>query len=172
MLVAEAIAQLSGKKLDFRDWDGDDPDRNWARSVRRLIAYRDVDAIEESSTSIPTPEFPLTEEQATHRVQDDYDSDDSLTGYASPPSSRSNSPTPSELEEIEKDPTLGVGLKPVARPVYLAQLGQMLRGHTGSQQSDGAYEARKLEIALDCSEELIRKKKHYGTELGELSVLP
>ena len=31
------------------------------------------------------------------------------------------------------------------------------------------YEAKKIEIALDCGEELIRKKKHYGTELGELS---
>ncbi|KAG1859114.1 hypothetical protein C8R48DRAFT_674099 [Suillus tomentosus] len=46
-------------------------------------------------------------------------------GYASPTSSRSVSPTPSELDEMKKDPILRVGVKKIPRPVYLAQLGEM-----------------------------------------------
>jgi telomere length regulation protein len=99
-----------------------------------------------------------------------FDSDDSLTGYASPTSSRSASPTPSELEEIEQDPTLRVGIKKIPRPVYLAQLGELVRSTSGVQNNDNNQEADKIEMALDCGEELIRKKQYYGVELGMLQV--
>ena len=90
-----------------------------------------------------------------------------MTGYASEPaSSRSASPTPSELEEIEKDPTLRVGKITIHRPVYLAQLGEMIRPVGGVRPEDDQQEPRRIEVALDVAEDLIRRKRAYGTELG------
>jgi len=87
--------------------------------------------------------------------------DDSLVGYsdASPSSSRSPSPTPSYLEEVANDPMLNTSTREkVQRPVYLMQLLELLRART---------EAEKLEVALRWGEELIRRKRDYGTELGK-----
>lgn len=180
MLAAEIVAQRSGKKLEFGDWDGDDEGKPWAREIRELIKERDVDAdldivrdaitepeaIEEISTLGAQQTSASMSEAASIGTATGYDSDDSLTGYASEPSSRSNSPTPSELDEIEKDPTLSVGVKKVSRPVYLAQLGEMIRS-IGGLNNEAAEQADKIEMALDYAEELIRKKRDYGTELGE-----
>jgi telomere length regulation protein len=69
------------------------------------------------------------------------------------------------LAEIEKDPTLGVGVKKVPRPVYLAQLGALIRP-AGGLQVDETKLADEVEMGINCAEELIRKKKGYGTELG------
>ncbi len=193
MLVAEEVASRAGKKLDFGDWDEDSEGRDWCRSIRQLIKERDVDA--EPSEADSDDEFPDVGAGAPERVpppviqqshnkpnstkfasrkptvQDVYDSDDSLTGYASSPgSSRSSSPTPSELEEIEKDPTLRVGHKKITRPVYLAQLGEMVRPTSGVKADIEEGEAKKIEVALDSAEELIRRKRSYGTELGEAGV--
>lgn len=178
MLTAEIIAQLTNKKLSFGDWDGDDSGKPWCRQMRDLIRKRDVDAdtgalqdrLTKASSTTGTPNtglFPKVPAKAAFITSETgYDSDDSLTGYASLGSSRSASPTPSELEEIEKDPTLHVGVKKVARPVYLAQLGDLIRGTGTRLGSDEPQEADKIEMALDCGEELIRKRKEYGTELG------
>lgn len=87
--------------------------------------------------------------------------DDSLVGYsdASPSSSRSPSPTPSYLEEVANDPMLNTSTREkVQRPVYLMQLLELLRART---------EPEKLEVALRWGEELIRRKRDYGTELGK-----
>ena len=87
--------------------------------------------------------------------------DDSLVGYSdsSPSSSRSPSPTPSYLEEVANDPMLNTSTREkVQRPVYLMQLLELLRART---------EPEKLEVALKWGEELIRRKRDYGTELGE-----
>jgi telomere length regulation protein len=46
----------------------------------------------------------------------------------------------------------------VQRPVYLMQLLELLRART---------EPEKLEVALRWGEELIRRKRDYGTELGK-----
>ncbi|KAJ7632433.1 telomere length regulation protein-domain-containing protein [Roridomyces roridus] len=175
MLAAEVVAHLSGKKLDFGDWEGDEGGKAWARQVRHLLTARDLDAelveeevqeeldIQEISTPGIQSSTPIPPETA-------YDSDDeSLSGYVSQSSSRSNSPTPAELAEIEKDPTLGVGAKKVPRPVYLAQLGALIRPH-GSLKVDENQQANELEMGIDCAEELIRKKKGYGTELDENAV--
>ncbi|KAJ7582808.1 telomere length regulation protein-domain-containing protein [Mycena floridula] len=178
MLTAEVVAQAAGKRLDFRDWDGDEPGKPWAREMRLLIKEGDVDAdlalldaLEDPVTVPSSIETPSASSKSQIVLQTaEYDSDDSLTGYISPSSSRSSSPTPSELDEIEKDPTLGVGIKKIARPVYLAQLGAMLRGPVGAKQSDSGEEADKIEMALNCAEELIRKKRGYGTELDENAV--
>jgi hypothetical protein len=78
----------------------------------------------------------------------------------------SPSPTPSELAEIERDPTLRVGRTKIPRPVYLAQLGEMIRGTSGLKTDQENQEAEKIEIALDVAEELIRRRRGYGTELG------
>jgi hypothetical protein len=53
------------------------------------------------------------------------DSDDeSLQGYTLEENSEcAPSPIPSELEEIDRDPMLNVGVKEILKPVDLAQLG-------------------------------------------------
>lgn len=183
MFVAEVIAQCTSKKLDFGEWDGTGAGRPWARQLRVLLPQRDIDAQEATSDIVrlesasprepSTP--PLIDEAsptATHRTAAihistaDYDSDDSLTGYASPTSSRAPSPTPSELAAFEKDPLLRVGAKKVLKPVYLADVGAMLRS---SAKPDDPQEADRIEVALTCAEELIRKKKNFGLELGKNS---
>lgn len=181
MLVAEEVAKASGKNLDFGDWDGIDDAKIWCRSIRTLMRERDADTEliedsddetddQEANESVTEP--PLSDEEAKpvskSLNQDGYDSDDSLSGYVSEPSSsRSPSPTPSELDEIEKDPTLRVTEKKIPRPVYLAQLGEMLRPTTVKKGEDEELQAQTQEVALNTAEELIRKKRSYGTELGK-----
>lgn len=183
MLAAEVVATRAGKNLDFGDWDGDADGKSWARDLRALCSDRDIDfdpyAGDESEPA--AEEGTVTEEIITAGILEDklsalkltnaslatgYDSDDSLTGYASPTSSRSASPTPSELDEMEKDPTLRVGVKKIPRPVYLAQLGDMVRS-ARVKPGEESQEADKIEMALNVAEELIRKKRDYGTELEE-----
>jgi telomere length regulation protein len=180
MLAAEVIAQFSGKKLDFKDWDGDGPGKPWARAIRTLIQQRDVDSDLNCLESIHYNEPDIAEiSQAPGRnsarsipseLSTGYDSDDSITGYASLPSSRSISPTPLELEEIEKDPTLRVGVTKVPQPVYLTKLGELIRGTGGTNGKNEPHEADKIEVALNCAAELIRKKRDYGTELGKFAI--
>jgi telomere length regulation protein len=182
MLVAEEVARRTRKELDFKDWDGDDGGKPWARSVRQLLSGKDADAeiwdddeghefdveaILEEVAFEPPSEPVLTSGPSV----EDHDSDDSLTGYASPPSSRSPSPSSSELAEIERDPTLRVGRTKISRPVYLAQLGEMIRGTSGLKTGQENQEAEKIEIALGVAEELIRRKRGYGTELGRLLII-
>ncbi|TRM61806.1 telomere length regulation protein-domain-containing protein [Schizophyllum amplum] len=166
MLVAETVARYASKTLDFGDWDGSDRSSVWCRELRALIGARDIDAelnvlepqpeATTSSPSIPLDNTHVEElvtpsaaaalkEEPISLISSGYDSDDSLEGYASPASSRSPSPTPSDLAEIERDPTLALG----------------------AQQIEAQEEFRRLEVALACAEELIRKKRHYGTELEE-----
>ncbi|KAG2077827.1 hypothetical protein BDR04DRAFT_999144 [Suillus decipiens] len=184
MLAAEVVATRAGKNLDFGDWDGDADGKPWARDLRALCTARDIDfdPCTGDDWEPTTEESTLTEEIITTGVLDDtrisalklteanvptgYDSDDSLTGYASPTSSRSASPTPSEFDEMEKDPTLRVGVKKILRPVYLAQLGEMVR-NARVKPGEESQEADKIEMALGVAEELIRKKRDYGTELEE-----
>ena len=193
MVVAEIVASRAGKSIDFGDWDGDDCGKDWARKMRTLCSQRDVDfeatyddqemeahqnsplhvAVSEiaSEAGQEEPEtvesIPSRAPNATIQVQSGYDSDDSLTGYASPPSTRSPSPTPSEMEEFEKDPTLRVGIKKIPRPVYLGQLGDLVRSTGGLKSSEESQEAEKVEIALEVGEDLIRRKRDFGTELGD-----
>jgi telomere length regulation protein len=193
MLVAEILASKAGKTLDFgRDvWEGDE----WAAAMRKLIAARDVDsepAEDEEQQEETTEDAHIDEKQRkgapgpapaetgkskkinTITVHDTtgYDSDDSLTGYASPPSSRAPSPSPSELAELERDPTLAVGVKKVSRPVYLLQLAELVRP-TGAnlKEPDPREAADKIEMALQVGEELVRRKAAYGTELGRCSLI-
>ncbi len=194
MLVAEEAARLTGKKLEFGGWEGEGGTLNWARDIRRLTKARDVDAelddiqeeggiqAEDSAMKeeIITPSIPentLSGTTLNHSAKpaakpgqntDAYDSDDSLTGYASLPSSRSPSPSLEDLKEIEENPTLNVGVKKLPRPVYLAQLGELLRCQPGmqAQKPDEPHEVDRVEMALNVAEELIRRKRAYGTELG------
>ena len=193
MLAAEEVAKLAGKKLDFGDWEGRVSILDWAREVRGLMKERDGDAVlevleqeGEETKLLGVEEETITPEAAKSMAQttvsyagshptrpslkskpDTYDSDDSLTGYASLHSSRSPSPSSDHLDEIEKDPSLNVGVKKVPRPVYLAQLGELLRGSGMQvQKSDEPHEADRIEMALNVAEELVRKKRVYGTELG------
>ncbi|KAG6919990.1 hypothetical protein DXG01_013339 [Tephrocybe rancida] len=179
MLAAEVVAHRVGKKLDFGDWDGDDSGKPWAGELRELLKDRDVDAAlfdnvaPPKNNDVDNVEAPGFVARATFsQPPTGYDSDDSITGYASPSSSRSASPTPSELDDIEKDPTLNVGAKKVPRPVYLVQLGDLLRstGSGGDKSSNEPHDADKIEMALNYAEELIRKKRGYGTELDENAV--
>jgi len=58
--------------------------------------------------------------------------------------------------------------------VYLAQLGELLRGKPGlsAQKPNEPHEADRIEMVLNIAEELLRKKKGYGTELGMEYWLP
>ncbi|KAG6891043.1 hypothetical protein C0992_010705 [Termitomyces sp. T32_za158] len=183
MLAAEVIAQRAGKKLDFGDWDGEDSGKPWARDLRLLLERRDGDVNVENVMpkddveSSGIEEGPAPSDEAFDRVRttfretsSGYDSDDSLTGYASTSSSRSASPTPSDLHAIENDPSLIVGAKGVPRPMYLAQLGDLLRSTGGLKSSNEPHDADKVEMAINYAEELIRKKRGYGTELDENAV--
>ncbi len=192
MLVGEEVARGSGKTLNFGGWDGqaegDGDGRLFCRKIRELTRERDADCEEDLAVIELEPEnlqdfvqeimspasTTATETRRTSSrkptittLPSGYDSDDSLTGYiSSPSSSRSPSPTPSELAEIEKDPTLNVTKTKVVRPVYLAQLGEMVRPTSGVKAEEGPEEVTKIEVALGVAEELIRKKRAYGTELG------
>ncbi|KDQ33574.1 hypothetical protein PLEOSDRAFT_48191 [Pleurotus ostreatus PC15] len=183
MLAAEVVAHRTGRELAFGDWDGDSPGKAWARNLRQKLQFRDIDALldeDDVDIDVPTPaeqaQVQVTEGHPTQKptivlaTESGYDSDDSLVGYQSEASSRSASPTPSELAEIEKEPTLNVGVKKVARPVYLAQLGELLRSQAGTQGKDDPHHADKIEMALNCAEELIRRKRNYGIELEENAV--
>ncbi|KAH9174221.1 telomere length regulation protein-domain-containing protein [Lactarius sanguifluus] len=181
MLGAEEVAHRSGKELDFKDWDGDDGGKPWARDIRQLLGHKDVDVqitgsseelaveeiIEEDAFELPDESSQMS--QSFVSPPEDYDSDDSLIGYAAP-SSRSPSPTLSELAEVEKDPSLRVGKVKIVPPVYLAQLGEMIRGTSGLKTGQESQEVEKVEIALNVAEELIRRKRGYGTELEENAV--
>lgn len=198
MAVAEEVAKLSGRKLEFGNWDGDADGRPWIRSLRALIKERDADVddgpddenitakdedpqaqaheghsspILASGSSLPSVKI-LGPDRPTAVPSREPDSDDdSLIGYDSEPSSsRAPSPTPSELEEIEKDPTLrsggGMKRKKIVRPVYLVSLGELLR----PSKAEGEEEVEKIEMALTHGEELIRRKRDYGTELGTTNI--
>ena len=184
MLLAEEVATLAGKNLDFGDWEGVDADRTWARSLRVLIKERDVDAkdvepsagerLEFSKHGEPSPvetnpAFPTTSRHSVRvgSVAEPDSDDDSIQGYASEEDSdRVPSPTPSELEDIEKDPTLNVGTKRIPKPVYLAQLGELIRSTNAGLKTAENDEPDKIEMALNCGEELIRRKRNFGVELG------
>ncbi|PPQ63332.1 hypothetical protein CVT24_006705 [Panaeolus cyanescens] len=184
MLTAEYIAQRAGKKLSFGDWEAEDySGKEWILKLRDLLDKRDVDGrVEEVSSDSDDEEIvgdadpedeeknTSVDEMATKKVPEDSD-DESVVGYASSSSSsRAASPTPSELEEIEKDPMLNVGKKKLSRPVYLAQVGELLRGTPSTQMGkkvDEPDDADRMEMGLNCAEELIRKKSQYGTELDE-----
>ena len=188
MLVAEEVATLAGKNLNFEDWEGGDADRVWARSLRILTKERDIDAkdvessaqerlepreqggpnhVEVNPASPPTSRHAIRVENPAEPDSDD----DSIQGYASEENSdRAPSPTPSELEEIEKDPTLNVGAKKILKPVYLAQLGELVRSTNVGLKSAENNEPDKIEMALGCGEELIRRKRNFGMELGRCHI--
>ncbi len=177
MALAEYLADVSGRKLQFGDWDGDKDGRDWIRHLRLLVQSPDVltshsddkvDAVAQFHAP-PLGESPPTVPKVTSSVVfNAIDSDDeSVVGYdSSPSSSRPPSPTSSDLEEVEKDPTLRVGgglnKQKIVRPIYLASLGELLRP-SKVQEED---QFQKLQMALTYGEELIRRKKDYGTELG------
>ena len=187
MLVAEEVASLAGKKLDFGDWEGGDADRTWARSLRTLLKERDIDAEDtqalieeeqgaqkrETPGSVEADSSSSAKSRLAIRVENaEADSDDdSLQGYGSDgKSDRAPSPTPSELEEIERDPTLNVGAKKVPKPVYLAQLGQLVKSTNAGLKSAENDEPDRIEMALNSGEELIRRKRNFGMELGKRCV--
>ena len=188
MLVAEEVAIRAGKKLDFGDWEGGDADRIWARSLRTLTKERDTDAEDirplaeerqephkqEEPRSMkvapPGPGASIRGIRVENAAEPDSD-DDSVQGYDSEEDSdRAPSPAPSELEEIEKDPTLNVGVKKIPKPVYLVQLGELVRSTNIGLKSAENDEPDKIEMALSCGEELIRRKRNFGTELGRCYV--
>ncbi|OAX31462.1 hypothetical protein K503DRAFT_787811 [Rhizopogon vinicolor AM-OR11-026] len=99
MLAAEVVATRAGKNLDFRNWDGDEDGKPWARDLRALCSARDIDI----------------------------------------------------------DPWAGDELE---SPNWVSSCGA----------PEKYLEFDKIEMALNVAEELIRKKKDYGTELGGFSM--
>lgn len=98
------------------------------------------------------------------RQQEPDSDDESLSGYSSSgDSSRSPSPTPSYLDEIANDPMANTSMRAkIQRPVYIIQLIELLRARE---------EPDKLEVGLKWGESLIRRKRHFGKELGEFSFI-
>ncbi|KIO28623.1 hypothetical protein M407DRAFT_230005 [Tulasnella calospora MUT 4182] len=180
MLAAEYIAQRLGQKLKFDGWDEPGQGREWCRTVRKILedgfkVIPEADEEDDNEEEISPPNQPpasSTPPSANRSFPAEpptlYDSDDSLTGYAqdSAPSSRSASPTPSELEEIEKEPGLAIGRRKIPKPVYLIQLAQMLVSGKGEGQ-DEKSEPDRVEMALNEGAGLIRRKRGFGLELGE-----
>ena len=172
MLVAEEVAQRSGRQLDFKIWDGDEDRKEWARRIRRLINTRDIDsdiplppiAKKLSPGHSPRTSAPKAASREIRISNSTVDSDDSLEGYAdsSVSSSRPPSPTISELAGQERDATLrNPSKKRIDRPVYLVDLGRLLKF-----EKEGSEQAESIEIGLRCAAELIRRKEGYGSELG------
>ena len=172
MLAAEEVAHRSGRELNFMIWDGDGDGKDWARRIRRLISTRDIDsdtplppiAKETQPDDFPGTPAPKSSSRVVHISNATEDSDDSLEGYAnsSASSSRPPSPTMSELEEQERDATLrNPGKKRINHPVYLVDLGRMLKF-----EKEGPERAESIEIGLRCAAGLIRRKEGYGNELG------
>ncbi|KAF8586558.1 hypothetical protein K439DRAFT_945232 [Ramaria rubella] len=176
MLVAEVVAARCNKKLNFDGWDGVGESKDWARAMRgwqpdwtaegfHLDEPPETSEKNDNATT-PDPGPDTTPPPPPPHTPPDSD-DDSLQGYDSPSSSRAPSPTPSELDEIEKDPTLRLGhSKPVAKPVYLLQLAKLLR----SDKNDEEGAAERIQVALAGAEALIRRKKGFGLELEENAV--
>lgn len=68
----------------------------------------------------------------------------------------------SELAEQERDATLrNPGKKRINKPVYLVDLGRLLKF-----EKEGPEQAESIEIGLRCAAGLIRRKEGYGSELG------
>lgn len=173
MLVGEVVAKRCGKKLEFGGWEGAGEGLQWARAMGGWQAdwaadgfqsVADVDVVaEKEREGEDTVPVTANSPRAQNVTAPDSD-DDSLQGYDSLTSSRSASPTQSELGEIEKDPTLRVGRpKPFARPVYLTQLIGLLRAGGG----DDAGAAEAMDMGLTHAEGLVRRKKGFGMELGK-----
>ncbi|EPQ58409.1 hypothetical protein GLOTRDRAFT_137132 [Gloeophyllum trabeum ATCC 11539] len=189
MIVAERVAARVGKKIGFEIHSQD----GWVTAVETLLVANDVDA--EGAVSDTQEEMAVLMEQyvaypeeiSAKKPQTPDSDDDSLISYSSS-RSRSPSPTPSLISDIEKDPTLlGTNNRPIPKPVYLLQLGEMLRGGTGKglggigimtavgggeneAKGETWEEAARLETALNCAEELIRKRRGFGAELEENAV--
>ncbi|TEB06292.1 hypothetical protein FA13DRAFT_1807224 [Coprinellus micaceus] len=172
LLVGREIARMSGKSLEFGVWDGDDSGKVWARTLRRLIQGRDVDVVlgtvDAETAPKATPgvvddaeveEFVSPAERKAAMVEEVEERQPEKVQFKST-AQGSASPSPSEIEEIEKDPTLNVAVK-VQRPVCLRQLGDLLRGTGQKAKSYEPHEADKIEMALNYAEELIRKKRDY-----------
>lgn len=177
MLVAEILSSLAGKVLTFDVWNGEDEARLWALRVRKLIEVHDANATRTSVQGTDASDFEEEISQSDPRIHDihlandpimhiddGFDSDDSVNGYA--PSVSSRSPTSTELAEIEKEPVLSLGIKKILRPLYLSQLGAFLRSQTDGGQNGQYSAADNVEMALDSAEDLIRSKKFFGSELG------
>ncbi|KAK2460524.1 hypothetical protein APHAL10511_006994 [Amanita phalloides] len=175
MLVAEVLSSMTGKVLIFDVWNGEDETRSWARHVRDLFKERGAMASvqkdaeppldQEKQTSRPIQEFPNDS-----GPDDGCDSDDSLTGYTPFGSSRSPSPVLTDLAEIEKEPTMNVGVKRVSKPIYLSQLSNLLQSQNDRWENDQPSAADKVETALNNAQGLIRRKKYVGSELEENAV--
>jgi telomere length regulation protein len=164
LLVAEMIAEKSGKQLAFGVWEGNENAQLWAKSTRRLVCD-----VKRSPPDFPTPSHAdpeLSQPIVTESQNEDLvDSDDSATGYLSDASSDAATQLPEDLDAMENDASLRNGAKiKVYRPVYLRQLLEYLR----PSASMDAEVAEKQEIGLKVCEDLIRRKRDYGTELSKM----
>ena len=90
------------------------------------------------------------------------DPEDPMEGYSSPSdSSRSPSPSPSFLEEVAADPSLGVrtpGDKKPKRPIYVGDVISLLKDRE-------KFEA--VEMGLKWGEGVVRAKRGFGGELSQ-----
>jgi telomere length regulation protein len=180
----------AAKRLKFgKDmWDGSGEGREECRWLRGVLGVRDntaelsedpsawllgwttnpvaADPLPKTASPIRTDTRPRTSrpkrspKRKAKIVMLDDQLADPLSGYASPSSSRSPSPTPSYLEEVAADPTLALDStqkKKVTRPVYIQQVVMLLKEREKPDE---------LEMGLKWGEDLVRAKRLFGSELG------
>lgn len=116
-------------------------------------------------------------------INNDEDSDDSLEGYDSSPSSRASSPQRTStgipasgsttkhdkakssptIEEINAEPTLlNPSRKKIHKPIYLLDLGKLFK-----VDKEGDEQCESIRMALQTAAELVRRKAGWGLELGK-----
>lgn len=153
----DTLAAGEERNADWRLLGWDSSDDRPTSPLPKTSANAPQDSARPRGRS-PSPK-PQTKKKPRSRPAPDSD-DESLSGYSSPAnSSRSPSPTPSFLEEVARDPmTNATTREKIQRPVYIIQLIELLRARE---------EPDKLEVGLKWGESLIRRKRHFGKELGE-----
>lgn len=159
MLVAQHLANYDGvDRLTFGDgaFSGDGPGRN---EIQRLIRLVDRSRIDDGGVPIQ----PLEEEQPGTSANDvaitqhdDSDSEDSMEGYEINYDKFNTNKPDSDDEEAANDPTI-LSKRKVNRPVYIAELNDMLR-HDGKEGNEAAV---LEEVALKWASALINDKREH-----------
>jgi telomere length regulation protein len=196
---AQIVAQRTGGKLKFPDWDGEGEDKKWARTMRSLVEGRDSTAnltlltmakkeTEATPTVIQadhdkTPSLP----RGITVVDDGEDSDDSLEGYASSLDSRSSSPILSSVTATRTKESIKSKAETMitptveeinADPTLLNPSRKKIQkpiylldlGKLLKVDKEGDEQCESIRMALQNAAILIRKKAGWGLELGACSV--
>ncbi|TIB68515.1 hypothetical protein E3Q17_03729 [Wallemia mellicola] len=159
MLVAQYLANYDGvDRLTFGNsaFSGSGPGRN---EIQRLIQLVDRSRVDDGGAPIQHLEEEQSETSADDisiTQHDDSDSDDSIEGYEIDYDKFNTNKPDSDDEEAANDPTI-LSKRKVNRPVYIAELNDMLR-HDGKEGNEAAV---LEEVALKWAAALINDKREH-----------